>query len=293
MLLRLFGRTGLKVSVLGLGALQVGEPALDDRAAGRLLNHALDLGIRLIDTARGYQLSEERIGRHIAHRRDEYVLSSKCGYGVEGVPDWTSRCVTCGIDAALRRLRTDCVDIMHLHSCPLETLRRGAVVGALDRAVKAGKVRVAAYSGENDALAFALESRRFAALQMSVNVCDQRSISAILPRARRAGLGVIAKRPLANAFWRFHARPRGDDCEAYWERARIMRLDPGRLPWDEFALRFAAFTPGVHACIVGTADIRHLRRNVALVERGPLPAGVRRSVLRAFSSDQADWTGRV
>lgn len=293
MLLRSFGRTGLKVSVLGLGALQIGEPALAEVAAGRLLNQALDLGVRLIDTARGYQLSEDRIGRHLAHRRDEYVLSSKCGYGVEGVPDWTPRCITRGIDAALRRLRTDRVDIMHLHSCPLETLRRGAVVDALNRAVKAGKVRVAAYSGENDALAFALDSGRFGALQMSVNLCDQKSLSAILPRARRAGLGVIAKRPLANAFWRFDARPRGHDGEAYWERSRIMRLDPGRLPWDEFALRFAAFTPGVHACIVGTADIRHLRRNVAVVERGPLPAGVRRHVLNSFSANQAGWMGLV
>src|SRR5215470_16267260 len=148
---RRFGKTGLRVSVLGFGAMQAGEPAVTEADAGRLLNEVLDTGVNLIDTARGYKLSNEPIGRHIAHRRDEFVLSSKCGYSIPGCRDWTARCITRGVDAALRRMRTDRIDIMHLHSCPLGTLKDGSVIGALLRAVKAGKVRVAAYSGENEA----------------------------------------------------------------------------------------------------------------------------------------------
>ena len=63
--------------------MAVGSDALSEADAGRLLNAALDAGISLIDTARSYGLAEERIGRHLANRRDEYVLSTKVGYGVE------------------------------------------------------------------------------------------------------------------------------------------------------------------------------------------------------------------
>ena len=82
---RPFGRTGLDVPALGFGAMQVGDPRLPEAAAARLLNHALDLGLALVDTARSYGVSEERIGRHLAHRRDEFVLSTKVGYGVDGI----------------------------------------------------------------------------------------------------------------------------------------------------------------------------------------------------------------
>lgn len=293
MKLRRFGNTGLRVSILGFGAMQVGEPRVSEAAAGRLLNEVLDAGVNLIDTARGYKLSEERIGRHLAHRRDEFILSTKCGYAIPGCTDWTARCITRGVDAALRRLRTDRIDIMHLHSCPMETLMRGAVVEALLRAVNQGKVRVAAYSGENEARQFAITSRRFGSIQTSINVCDQRAIRAALPGARRLGMGVIAKRPLANAFWRFQRRPKGEYCEPYWERARAMRLSPGRLAWDAFALRFVAFLPGVHSCIVGTADIGHLRRNIALLTRGPLPKAEQRRIVSLFRQHDESWAGQV
>lgn len=302
MTFRRFGKTGLRVSALGFGAMQLGEPGVADAAAGRMLNRVLDAGVNLIDTARGYKLSEERIGRHIAHRRDEYVLSSKCGYRVEGTRDWTAACVTRGVERALRLMRTDRIDIMHLHSCPIDTLRRGErtgeVVDALLRAVQAGKVRVAAYSGENEARAFAIASRRFGSIQTSVNVCDQRVLDEDLGAARRLGLGVIAKRPLANAFWRYATRPRGEYCETYWERARVMGLSEvkaaaGRLGWDELALRFSAFTPGVHTVITGTADWKHFRRNLAIVGKGPLPRGVYRAIRAAFSANEREWAGQV
>jgi len=102
---RPFGRTGLEVPVLGFGAMQAGDPRLSEEHAARLLNHAVDLGFTLIDTARSYGLSEERIGRHLARRRDEFVLSTKVGYGIAGLPDWTYECVIAGVDAARERLQ--------------------------------------------------------------------------------------------------------------------------------------------------------------------------------------------
>src|SRR5208337_2343728 len=105
-----------------------------------------------------------------------------------------------------------------LHSCEAATLERGEVVGALADAVRAGKVRVMGYSGEGEALAWAVRSGRFGAIETSVNLCDQRVIDEVLPAAAAAGMGVVAKRPLANAPWRFGARPAGDYAEVYWDR---------------------------------------------------------------------------
>src|SRR6185295_18171863 len=84
---REFGTTGLVVSALGFGAGQIGDESMGEVQAGALLNAALDLGITLVDTARGYGLSEERIGTHLAHRRQEFVLSTKVGYSVPGYDD--------------------------------------------------------------------------------------------------------------------------------------------------------------------------------------------------------------
>ncbi len=182
-----FGNTGLTVSALGLGAGQVGGASLDESAAATLLNAALDGGVTLIDTARGYGLSEERIGRHLAHRRAEFVLSTKVGYGITGHADWAGGCIAAGIDEALARLRTDVIDIVHLHSCPLDTLRAGEVIDALLRARAQGKLRIAAYSGENDELAWAVQSGYFGSVECSVNLFDQGSLQTVLPRATAAG----------------------------------------------------------------------------------------------------------
>lgn len=290
---RPFGKTGLRVSVVALGAGQVGAGSVTDEEAERLLHGVLDAGVTLIDTARSYGLSEERIGRALARRRDEFVLSSKCGYGIAGVADWTGAAVTRGIEEALVKLRTDRIDIMHLHSCPLDVLQRGDVLRALDDARESGKIRVAAYSGENDALQFAIEGGRFGSLQTSVNICDQRGLSRFLPAARKGGMGVIAKRPLANAFWRHAQRPIGNYCEEYWRRAQQMSLSPGAMHWTEFAARFTAYAPGVDTIIVGTSSLKHFAEVLRAVESGPLPAETLEEISSAFAQHGQAWTGEI
>jgi len=290
---RSFGNTGLSVSIVGLGTVQVGRPSVADADAERLLHAALDAGITLIDTARGYDLAEERIGRFLAHRRDQFVLSTKCGYKVDGAPDWTAECITRGVDAALLRLRTDRIDIMHLHSCPRDTLERGEVIDALDAARRAGKIRVAAYSGENDALDFALACGRFQSIQCSVNICDQGALRTRIPRAAQAGFGVLAKRPLANAFWRFAERPVGDYCEEYWRRAREMRLEAPPIGWTTQAASFVAAQPGVSAMIFGTSSVEHLREVVAAAAQEPLPPNDHAKLRAAFDACGEAWPGQI
>jgi aryl-alcohol dehydrogenase-like predicted oxidoreductase len=290
---RPLGNTGLQVSVLGFGAGPVGDAALSEDDAGKLLNGVLDAGLSLIDTAPSYGNSEERIGRHLQGRRGEFVLSTKCGYGVPGVEDWTGPCITQGIELALRRLRTDVIDLMHFHSCPVDVLERPGVVDALTRAVEQGKVRVAAYSGDNHALAHALSMGRFGSIQVSVNLFDQRAIDWGVAQARERGVGVIAKRPLGNAPWRFWERPGAHDVALYWDRMRQMALETNGLDWSELALRFAAFVPGVTSCIVGTTKVENLVRNVRALEHGPLPSHLVNHIRDAFRRNDHGWDGQI
>lgn len=282
---RALGATGLAVSELGLGAGPLGDPArLDDAAAVRLIHGALDLGITLIDTAPSYGRSEARIGEALRGRRDRVVVSTKLGYGVPGVADWTGPCITAGVDLALARLGTTWIDVAHLHSCPVEVLARGDVVDALDAAVRAGKLRVAAYSGDNAALAWAIASGRFGVVQCSVSVADQRALDAAIPDANARGLGVLAKRPLANGAWAEPARPDAPDRATYWDRLRAMAVELTAAR----AVGFALAQP-VSSVLVGTTRLAHLAA-LAAVEPDPADAGALRA---AFRRGDRGWDGVI
>ena len=290
---RALGQTGLGVSVLGFGAMHLNDERTSEDDAGRLLNQVLDAGINLIDTARGYGLSEERIGRHIAHRRSEYVLSTKVGYGIPGYADWTYDCIVAGVEAACQRMRTDVIDIVHLHSCPLPVLMQGDVVRALDDCQTSGKLRVAAYSGDNAELRWAIDSGRFGSVQTSVSVCDQFNLTQHVPQAQSRNVGVIAKRPLAGAIWRFGDRP-GDPAEGlYWDRFHAMGMDPQGLDWGELALRFSAFAPGVGSAIVGTSEPDNFQRNLDVVNRGPLDAATQALIMQTFAACDDGWNSII
>ena len=286
------GRTGLAVSALGFGAMHLHDERTTEAEAGALLNQVLDAGITLIDTARGYGLSEARIGRHIARRRGEFLLSTKVGYGVEGQPDWTYDCIVQGVERALRLMNTDHLDIVHLHSCPLPVLQQGDVVRALQDCRDSGKLRVAAYSGDNAEVDFAIESGAFGSLQTSISLCDQAHLKTRAARADHAGMGVIAKRPLAGAVWRHAERP-GDFAEGrYWERFQAMGL-PMQDDWADVALRFVAFHSGAASAIIGTARPENLRRNLDTIARGPLPAALAVGLRAAFGRHGDAWPGLI
>jgi aryl-alcohol dehydrogenase-like predicted oxidoreductase len=295
---RRFGSTGLDVSGLGLGAGPLGLGSLTESDAERLLHGAVDAGVTLIDTARSYGESEVRIGRHLGGRRAGVILSTKLGYGIEGVPDWTGECAARGVDAALVRLRTDWIDIVHLHSCPLEILGREEIVSSLVAAVAAGKVRVIGYSGDNAEAAYAATSGRFGSLQTSLSLVDRAS-EATIAVARDRRLGVIAKRPLGNAPWRFDELPDAPDLAEYWRRWQSLGDSIAQLVATsgaaaaELAIRFAAHQPGVSTAILGTASLDHLLAGVRAVERGPLPADTVASLSAAYRTLGERWPGVI
>jgi len=288
---RPYGNTGITVSALGLGAGQVGDARLSEAEAASLLSASIDAGITLVDTAPGYGLSEQRIGRYLARRRRQFVLSTKLGYGVDGVEDWTGPCITAGVEQALRTLRTDRIDIAHLHSCPRATLERDDVIDALEQAKRAGKIRAIAYSGENEDLAHAVQMQRFDGFMASLNLCDQRVIDTTLPQLN--GKGFIAKRPSANHPWRFEQAPVGDYCETYWHRWQAMGLSSHGLAWGELAIRFALSIPGVASAIVGTGSLTHLLQNLSWAAEGELDASIVAELRAGFRRHDSEWTGQI
>ena len=198
-----------------------------------------------------------------------------------------------GVEQALKLLKTDYIDIVHLHSCSKEILEQGDVITGLEKVKQDGKVRFIAFSGENDALEYAINTGRFDSIQTSVNICDQRGITNYLPKATESGLGVIAKRPIANAPWRHAEPPVGHYSEAYWHRLRKMRPDPHGMEMAELALRFTAFIPGVSTAIIGSSNMTHVTGHITAVEKGPLPIEITEYLQTVFQQNDDNWEGLV
>lgn len=295
---RILGRTGLKVSVLGFGAGPIGYLGVAAPEADRLLNELLDQGINLIDTAAKYPGSEEAIGRAISHRRHEFVLVSKCGSGSEaGNPDdWSAEAIAHSVDRSLQRLRVDQIDVMLLHSCGLEKLREGEALGALIEAREAGKIRFIGYSGDNEAAEYAVANPDIDVLETSINIADQANVDRVLPDAIQYEVGVIAKRPVANAAWKPLADQPGiyaNYAKTYHDRIQTMKLDPAELgfqgpnAWAEMALRFTLGQQGVHTAIVGTTNRDRIEANRRSIGHGALHGAVIARIRRAFHDAEA------
>lgn len=174
-------------------------------------------------------------------------------------------------------------------TCSKEILQKGEVIDALLEAKRKGKIKFAAYSGENSALEFAINSGNFDSIMTSVNICDQHSLNKLIPMAKEKHLGVIAKRPIANAPWKFSERPIGSYAEEYWLRWKEMNL-PHSDNWLETFLRFTVFADGIDSAIVGTTNINHLKKDIELIQRGPLDKTLVAKIKSAFKDNWKSLT---
>ncbi len=294
---RKFGKTDMHVSVLGFGGAEIGFEKATPDVVAKLLSVALDAGLNVIDTAECYLDSEALIGGAVAGRRDDFYLFTKCGHPESpGKPDWRPESLLQSIQRSLKRLRTDRVDLVHLHSCSEAELRKGDVIGALQRAKEQGLTRYIGYSGDAGAARYAVECGAFDSLQTSLSVFDQQAIDLTLPLAREHGLGVIAKRPLGNAVWRYTERPEGYHQE-YFDRAQKLQYDFVRENPDRaasVALRFTLGVPGVDTAIVGTKNPGRWRENATLLAAGPLPADEFTAIRNRWREvADASWIGQT
>lgn len=291
-----YGKLRKKISLIGLGTGQIGDYTLSEKKIDYFLNEVLDLGVNFIDTARGYGLAEERIGKYLKNRRKEFILSTKVGYGVEKYEDWTYDCVIKGIDRALKLMKTDHLDIVHLHSCDSNIMKNNAVIDALLKCVETGKVKVPAYSGENEDLDYAIECGKFGGLMFSLNITDQRAIDKILPNITTTKAGIIIKRPLANAFWKYNDRPYGEYAEEYWHRWHKMfegyYYEFG-MSMTEVAVRFVVSQKGISNCVFGSKNIYNIKEIIKFAEKGPLPEVHYNTLREKFQLNDINWKGEI
>lgn len=287
---RTLGSTGLRVTSLGYGAMELrGAPRGRDLSEGdveRVLGAVLDAGINLIDTSIDYGRSEERIGRHLAHRRDEYVLASKCGclvgweptqeqvtgYRGGGPHDFSPDNIVAGVDQSLRRLRTDHLDIVQVHASPeAATLRDNGVVDTLRSLQQQGKVRFIGMSGTLPDLTDHIAMGVFDVFQIPYSAVEREHEGAISDAAG-SGAGVIIRGGAARGAPSREQRAleRNPGLATAWERAGMQELLDGMSPM-EWTLRFTLSHPDMTTTIVGTANPDHLAANVAAASKGPLP----------------------
>jgi hypothetical protein len=310
---RKLGKTDIEASVLGFGGSEIGYQRVSGRTVATLLGSALDAGLNVVDTAECYDDSEVLIGKALGTRRRDYYLFTKCGHaGGWGRADWRPDGLLKSIERSLKRLGTDYLDLIQLHSCSLAELKKGDVMTALERARERGWTRYIGYSGDGAAARYAIECGRFDTLQTSVSIADQEALELTLPLARAREMGVIAKRPIANVAWRYTRKPESYYAD-YWMRLKALDypfLKGGKGVWGSSvagppssrnadtavatALRFTLSVPGVHTAIVGTTKPERWQENAALLGRLPLPkTELERICARWREVADASWEGQT
>ena len=290
----------MELSVLGFGGAEIGYENASQGDVDKLLNDDLELGLNVIDTAECYNDSEEIIGNAVSHRRNDFYLFTKCGHSSGfDMPDWDPRMLEQTIDRSLQRLKTDYVDLVQLHSCSEDLLRKGDVVDVLIRAREAGKTRYIGYSGDRNNARFAIELGVFDSLQTSINIADQEPITLTLPYALESGIGVIAKRPVANAAWKTGLEePSNGYVKPYWER--LLKLQYEFLSTQSLdeavgaALRFTLGLPAVSVAIVGTKNPSRWPVNAAFAKLGPLSVSELATIQSRWQEvSTPDWVGQT
>lgn len=294
---RKFGKTDMEVSVLGFGGAEIGyNPDQTQADVNVLLNSALDAGLNLIDTAAAYKTSEKLIGEAIGKRRKDFYLLTKCG-ALDAFTryDWTKKGILETIETSLRNLKTDYLDVAQLHSCSSEILNRGEAIEALQRAQEKGYTRYIGYSGDNEDAKTAIETDVFDSFQTSVSIADQTPIDGNIKLAAEKGLGIIAKRPIANAVWRNKEKPADAYHHGYWERIQKLKysfLNKSLEVATATALRFTLAIEGIDTMIVGTTRPDRWQENAKYVAEGALSSEEYEAIRERWNEvADASWTG--
>jgi aryl-alcohol dehydrogenase-like predicted oxidoreductase len=287
------GRTGLEVSKLGYGAMELRGtdhfPLLSPSEASALLNAVLDHGINYIDTSPDYGYSEELIGRHLAHRRDEFYLASKCGCPVEppDVPhdqrkphSFTRSNIRAGVEQSLKRLETDYLDVVQFHISPSRAvLEEHDSIAELEALRQEGKVRFIGVSGTLPELEEQIAMNVFDVFQIPYSLVE-REHEALIHAAASSGAGVVIRGGVARGVivkdesviddYPDFLQPAFRARRRLWRETEVADLLDGMTPM-ELMLRFTLSNPDMTTTIVGTANPEHLAANVAVAAKGPLP----------------------
>jgi aryl-alcohol dehydrogenase-like predicted oxidoreductase len=281
----ILGRTELEVTKLGFGAMEIrGVPRgrdVTEAQAETILNSTIDSGINYIDTSIDYGLSEGFIGKFISHRRDEYLLASKCGCMTSGptVPSgpqphvYTKENVVMGIEQSLRRMKTDYLDVVQFHGSPSrETLEDNDAIDTLLELKKQGKIRHIGISGTLPNLPGQIDMDVFDVMQIPYSALE-RGHEDLITRAADAGIGIVVRGGVAKGEPGESGVSQPDPWKTFDSAGLGELLDDGESRTD-FLLRFTLSHPGMHTTIVGTLNPDHMAQNAAAASKGALASDV-------------------
>lgn len=280
---RSLGRTGLSVSEVSLGTVELGmEYGLKEEGvssvpaeadARNLLNRAIDSGVNFIDTAAEYGNSEEIIGRALKGRRSEYALATKCMHRLDEGLDYAEsrRSISESIDRSLSRLQTDCIDLLQVHGrdlleLELRMIRDGAVMDEIEKARKAGKIRLTGYSSYSEEAALAaIEEGRWDTLQIACNILDRRYLKRVIPGACKRGVGIIVRSALLKGALTDKSRFMPERLKPLVDHVdRLVDIQSAtRYSLPEMALRFVLMIPDISTVIVGADRLEYLEKAVS------------------------------
>jgi len=298
------GKTGLNVSRLGIGLSEIGSS--DEATARDVLIQAFELGINFFDTAACYKRSEEFFGKVMSEFRNDIVLASKCGHASSfnsDLKDWSYEGVKLSIERSLKLLNTDRLDLLQVHSCSLEELKKGEIVRAMNDAKDQGKIIHLGFSGDNDAAVWAAESGLFETIQTSFNLVEQKARYELFKSTKKNNLGVIAKRPIANGAWRalenphVHSAP-SDYAAEYYRRAQIIgELGPLEDEPNDRILTSMGFVFGfseVNVGIIGSQNPKHIKSNIKTYNNSlPISNNTIKDLCSRFDNLGKDWEQRT
>ncbi|MEO1401609.1 MAG: aldo/keto reductase [Cyanobacteria bacterium J06635_1] len=301
-----FGKTDLAVAALGLGCSRLGGNLQggNRQQATATLQKALDEGINFYDTADSYGQgqSERLLGKAFKTQRDRVILATKAGYCLSPMgalaakvkpmlkplvrmlkpqsgslaqakgsllrQDFSKDYLTQSVEGSLRRLQTDYLDLFMLHSPPTEIIEAGEAFDTLAMLKQQGKLRYYGVSCETlDDAMIALKAPGVSALQVEVNLLDQRATAELLPAAQQAGIAIVARQPFASGKVFQGSEDPAEQAEI--ERYRELAKQCDRT-LSHLALQFVHQLDGVSVVIAGANSVKHLTDNISALTAPPL-----------------------
>lgn len=287
---RTLGRTGLRVSAVGLGTMvHAGHfGPMNDEESLSAIDAALDLGVNFIDTSDAYGAgySETLLGKALKGRRDKVILATKGGNTMvgpnRGKTDFSAAYIGRVMDESLKRLQTDYVDLYQLHNPNLDEIERGEVWELLERRKREGKIRYYGVSiNKMEEGMAAVKGGRSDTIQVEYNMLVQDPAQELFPLAHKAKVGVIARAPLRRSLLTGkltladQKRFQGEDVRARHFAGDLFKQELEKVEHLRFLVRgqvkslaqaaiaFCLAHPAVSVVIAGARNAQQMRENAA------------------------------
>jgi len=275
---RALGNTGIQVSEIGFGCWQLGNQndwnGGDEQSSIALVHHALANGCNLFDTAPPYNMgqSETLLGQALKGQRQKAVICSKFGYSPDWQCDFSAKGLILSIEDSLKRLQTDYIDVLLMHSPPADQLLREETYLALDKLKAQGKIR--AYGASVDSaqeMQLLMENTQSQVFELFFNILFQ-DVSSAFDQAQQQGIGLLAKVPLDSGWLsgKYDQHSQFTGVRSRWSKGQIKQRATlvnkvqtilGDIPVSEAAFAFILKHPAISSILPGCCNIKQFTQN--------------------------------